>query len=47
MQKQPDLVQRVAQNAQRMRKLLQTIDGLQVLLVNVSGAGCMVLCTLI
>ncbi|KAL3155107.1 hypothetical protein ABBQ38_011167 [Trebouxia sp. C0009 RCD-2024] len=30
MQKQPDLVQRVTKNAQTMRKLLRTIDGLQV-----------------
>lgn len=36
MQEQPDRVQRVAKNAQAMRKLLQTIDGLQVLLVIVA-----------
>lgn len=34
MQKQPELVQRVGKNAAAMRKLLQTIDGLQVQLAN-------------
>lgn len=40
MQKQPDLVQCVAKNAEAMRKLLRTIDGLQVVLLSVI-AGCM------
>ena len=31
MQKQPDLVQRASANAKTMRKLLQHIDGLQVM----------------
>lgn len=34
MQKQPELVQRVAQNAAAMRDLLHTIDGLQVQLAS-------------
>lgn len=33
MQKQPDLVQSVSENAKTMRKLLQQIEGLQVMRV--------------
>ena len=34
MQKHPDLIQQVAQNAKLMRKLLRDIDGLQVTLMH-------------
>ena len=40
MQEQPELVQRVTRNAHAMRKLLRTIDGLQVVLLSVTTCLC-------